>query len=417
MTENTGVPGRRCRGSVDMLPDDMAKFRHIEDVFRDSCLKWGYQEVKTPTLEYMHLFTSTGTLTTSRLGRVYSFLDWDGWSGERVVLRPDCTIPVARMYIDSKTGRKDPAKLFYVMSVFAFEETGSESREKWQCGAEFLGGMSPLADAELMSIAVEVVRHLGLGNLEVRLSHVGVLRELLKSLALGEEEERETLDQVLDGNTEAIARIKGMNGDIAKLISLLFDHKSSSVGLLKNCRSMCGQGLAAVGKALDDFIALAEVLDAVGCLYQIDMGSARGFEYYTGVTFQLSCGNKRIGAGGRYDALVPLMDGGAVPASGFALYVDRIAPLMQAGAGLQSPWKGILIETGQSTEAVKASFDIAHDLREAGYVADVGLPDQRPNRWSWKLSVHPPTYVLTGPDGKNHKAGSASEVLSILGGR
>ncbi|MDO8472240.1 MAG: ATP phosphoribosyltransferase regulatory subunit, partial [Dehalococcoidia bacterium] len=176
-------------------------------------------------------------------------------------------------------------------------------------------------------------------------------------------------------------------------------------------------GLAAVGKALDDFIALAQLLDAVGCRYQIDMASARGFEYYTGVTFQLYSGNNRVGAGGRYDALVPLMDGGSVPASGFGLYMDRIVPLMEAGAGLQSPWKGILIETGQTIEAVKASFEIAKDLREAGYVADVCLKDQRANRWSWKLSVQPPSYVLTGPDGKERKAGSALEVLSLLGGR
>ncbi|MDO8473717.1 MAG: ATP phosphoribosyltransferase regulatory subunit, partial [Dehalococcoidia bacterium] len=247
MIDNMSLPGRKCRGSVDMLPEDMARFRHVEDVFLDSCLNWGYQEVKTPTLEYLHLFTSTGTLTTSRLGRVSSFLDWDGWSGERVVLRPDCTIPVARMYIESKPGRTDPAKLFYVMNVFAFEEKSNDSREKWQCGAEFVGGVSPLADAELMSIAVEVVKHLGLGDLEMKLSHVGVLRELLRSLALGEEEERDTLDQVLDGSPEALARVKGMNGNVAKVISLLFDHKSNSVGLLKNCRAMCGQGLAAVG--------------------------------------------------------------------------------------------------------------------------------------------------------------------------
>src|SRR5512143_2374896 len=82
----------------DLLPADMEKFRYISEAFRYSCLRWGYEEVRTPTLEYLHLFTSAGTLTPSMLERVYSFLDWDGWSGERVVLRPDATIPVARWY-------------------------------------------------------------------------------------------------------------------------------------------------------------------------------------------------------------------------------------------------------------------------------------------------------------------------------
>ncbi|MBI2957318.1 MAG: ATP phosphoribosyltransferase regulatory subunit [Chloroflexi bacterium] len=407
----------KCRGCYDMQPGEMAQFRHIEDVFRDSCLKWGYQEVKTPTLEYMHLFTSTGTLTMGKLSRVYSFLDWDGWSGERVVLRPDCTIPVARMYIEGKAGRSDPAKLFYVMNVFAFEDSGRESREKWQCGAEFLGGSGPLADAELMSLAVNALGAMGVKGARLRLSHVGVLRELLKGLASGEDDQREMLDQILDGNCEALARIKNNEGELGKLVSLLVDHTSSSASLLKNCRSMCGANLAALGKALDDFVAVAELLDSVGCPYEIDMGSARGFEYYTGVTFQVFCGASNVGAGGRYDALIPLMEGGDVPASGFGLYMDRMLSLVQAGAGVQSPWKGILIETAHTPGAVKASFDIARVLRDGGFVADLGLPGQRTNLWSWKLAVEPNAYVLTGPDGMKSEVASPLEVLRLVGGR
>jgi len=365
----------------------------------------------------MHLFTSTGTLTSGKLDKVYSFLDWDGWSGERVVLRPDCTIPVARAYVESKQGRSDPAKLFYTMNVFAFEGSGAESREKWQCGAEYIGGSSPLADTELVTIAMNVLHLLGLGGVRLKLSHVGVLRELLKGLAMGEEEERETLDQLLDGSVEALGRIRERNGGLSKVISLLLDHRSASAGLLKNCRSMCGTGFAAVGKALDGFVALAEMLDSVGCPYEIDMASARGFEYYTGVTFEMSCGGHRVCSGGRYDALVPLVGGGKVPASGFAVFLDKIAPLMQPGAGLQSPWKGVLIETSDTPAAVKASFDIARVLRQAGFVADVCPADERLNRWSWKLSVQPPEFTLTGPDGKQVRAGSAIEVLRIVGGK
>jgi len=94
----------RCKGMRDLLPDDMAKFRQIEEVFRHCSTKWGYEEVRTPMLEYLHLFTATGTLTAGMLGRVYSFLDWDGWSGERVVLRPEGTIPAARLYLEDFAG-------------------------------------------------------------------------------------------------------------------------------------------------------------------------------------------------------------------------------------------------------------------------------------------------------------------------
>jgi len=102
---------QRCKGTRDLSPEEMVRFRLIEGVFRDCCLKWGNREVRTPTIEYLHLFTSAGTLTPSMLGKVYSFLDWDDWSGERVVLRPDGTIPVARLYIDTMQG-KGLAKLF-----------------------------------------------------------------------------------------------------------------------------------------------------------------------------------------------------------------------------------------------------------------------------------------------------------------
>ncbi len=152
---------QRCKGSRDLSPEEMRGFRLIEGVFRDCCLKRGYEEVRTPTLEYLHLFTSTGTLTPSRLGKVYSFLDWDGWSGERVVLRPDGTIPIARLYIDTMA-EKELAKLFYVTNVFIFEETGKETREKWQCGAELIGAGSTIADVELVILALEVLKKLGL---------------------------------------------------------------------------------------------------------------------------------------------------------------------------------------------------------------------------------------------------------------
>src|SRR3990172_7112679 len=101
----------RCQGMRDMLPADMERFRRIEAAFRAACLGWGYGGVRTPTIEPLPLFPSAGTLSPQMLERVYSFLDWDGWSGERVVLRPDSTIPSARLYIEYISGG-GVAKLF-----------------------------------------------------------------------------------------------------------------------------------------------------------------------------------------------------------------------------------------------------------------------------------------------------------------
>src|SRR5216684_4571101 len=102
----------RSNGMRDILPADMERFRRIELTFRDVCLGWGYEEVRTPTIEHLYLFTSAGTLSPQMLDRVYSFLDWDGWSGERVGLRPDSTIAVARLYHEQLRDQ-GAAKLFY----------------------------------------------------------------------------------------------------------------------------------------------------------------------------------------------------------------------------------------------------------------------------------------------------------------
>src|SRR3990172_5481203 len=169
------MKAQRCKGTRDLSTEEMARFGSIEGIFRDCCLGWGYDEVRTPTLEYLHLFTSTGTLTPSRLRKVYSFLDWDGWSGERVVLRPDGTIPVARYYTENFPGG-GLARLFYATSVFVFEEDAAKTRERWQCGAELIGPGSALADAELISLALEALARLGLDKVELQLSHAGLIK-------------------------------------------------------------------------------------------------------------------------------------------------------------------------------------------------------------------------------------------------
>ena len=193
------MENQKCKGMQDLLPNDMLRFRRIEDVFRNCCLNWGYQEVRTPTLEYLHLFTAAGTLTPSMLGRVYSFLDWDGWSGERVVLKPDGTIPVARLYIDN-ISENETARLFYITNIFAFEGTGKENRERWQYGSELLGGGGFVTDVEIILLAQEVLHKLALKDIELQLSHAGLIKALIRELQLSPNEEAEVTNRILEGD-------------------------------------------------------------------------------------------------------------------------------------------------------------------------------------------------------------------------
>jgi histidyl-tRNA synthetase len=226
---------QKCKGARDLLPKDTEAFRYIEDVFRKACLSWGYQEVRTPTLEYLHLFTAAGTLTPNMLSKVYSFLDWDGWSGERVVLRPDGTIPVARLYIENLP-QNEIARLFYVTNVFAFEETGKENRERWQCGVELMGSDKPASDIELILLAVETIRQLGVSDIQIQLSHAGVLNALLKELKLSSDEEIKLLDQILDGNWQVLTEAKPKNSEINRLVSLFLDLKGKPAVFWKTLR-------------------------------------------------------------------------------------------------------------------------------------------------------------------------------------
>ena len=385
---------QRCKGTRDLSPEEMVRFRLIEGLFRDRCLKWGYREVKTPTIEYLHLFTSAGTLTPSMLGKVYSFLDWDGWSGERVVLRPDGTIPIARLYIDTMAG-EGPAKLFYVTNTFIFEETGRKTRERWQCGTELIGVSSPSSDAELILLALEVLQKLNLKGVELRLSHAGLIKALLGKLGLNPEEQARIFDQILDGDVKALARIKSGKAELDGILFPLLNLKGQSSGFLKNLKALSAQSLPEFEPYLDNFIAIVDLLEALGCRYQIDIASGAGFEYYTGVIFQLFIAGEKIGGGGRYDALIPAMGGGDIPASGFALYLDRLMNLV-APETLAKPIIQVILVRAEKEEVLKTAFEAASRLREAGYVAELELGGQAPAGLRWTLHVQSkkPFFIL-----------------------
>ncbi len=406
---------QRCKGTRDLSPEEMTRFRLIEGAFRDCCLKGGYEEVRTPTLEYLHLFTSTGTLTPSMLGKVYSFLDWDGWSGERVVLRPDGTIPVARLYIDSME-EKELARLFYIANVFIFEPTGKKTRERWQGGAELIGTGSPLADVELIMLALAVLKRLNIAGIEVRLSHAGVIRALLAKLGLSPGEQAMVFDRILDGDVEALAKLEPGRAELGEALSLWLNLKGESSGFLKNLKTLSLQSLPELEPSLDDFINIVDLVEALGCNYRIDIASGRGFEYYTGVIFQLFLGEEKIGGGGRYDALIPLMGGSDIPASGFALYLDRLMNLVAPEVLAKPPAPRVLVRA--EPEAIKQGFSIASCLRDAGYVAELYLGGQEPANLRWTLDVQAkaPLFILT--DEVSHarcEAQAADEVLTLLG--
>ncbi|MEE8347891.1 MAG: ATP phosphoribosyltransferase regulatory subunit, partial [Dehalococcoidia bacterium] len=319
----------RCRGMRDMLPDDMRRFRRVEDAFRMACLGWGYEEIRTPVLEHLHLFTTAGTLSPQMLGRVYSFLDWDGWSGERVVLRPDSTIPSARLYGESLDGGK-LAKLFYVQSVFRFAE-GDESREDWQCGVELIGESRPQGDIELVLLGREVLARLGL-EADVRVSHPGLVRSVLARAGLDASEQLAVYDRILDGDAAALQELQERLPDVGASLGMLLAVEGEGVAYLNNLRSTFAESIPALEEPLEELATVVGALEGLGCRCLISAAMVRNFEYYTGPAFQLAVAGRKVGSGGRYDALVSLIGGQQVPASGFALEAEVVAGLLPAEA-------------------------------------------------------------------------------------
>ena len=408
---------QRCKGMRDMPPGEMAVFRLVEGIFRDCCTKWGYQEVRTPTIEYLHLFTSAGTLTPGMLGKVYSFLDWDGWSGERVVLRPDGTIPVARFYTENLED-KGLARLFYATNIFIFEEAGEKTRERWRCAAELIGAGSAMADIELIELSLEVLKKLGLRGVKLRLSHAGLIKALLEKIGFNPEEQDRLFDRILDGDVKALTEISRENPELDSSSLQLLSLKGQSPGYLKNQRALLTQSMPEIGSYLDDFLNTVDLLEALGCSYQIDIASGAGFEYYTGMIFQFYIGGEKIGGGGRYDALISSMDGGDVPACGFALYLDRLMNLVKPETITTSTPQRMLIRAqSKDIVAIKEAFKIASSLREVGYIAEFDLNGGKLGDFRWIIEVRsrPPLLSLvdTLKSGRTDVS-SIKDVLKLL---
>ena len=411
---------QKCKGTCDLSTEEMRRFRFIEDAFRDSCLKWGYQEVRTPTIEYLHLFTSTGTLTPGTLGKVYSFLDWDGWSGERVVLRPEGTIPTVRLYIDNLADKK-LARLFYVINTFIFEETGRENREKWQCGVELIGADSISADVELITLSLEVLKKLGLKNIELKLSHAGLIRALLTGFGLSPQEQGKVFDQILDGDIAVLSRLKAKTPDLARLLTPLLGLKGESPGFLRNLKTMFGSNLPEFIPALDNFIGMVDLLTAMGQKYQIDIASGRGFEYYTGIIFQISAGETKLGGGGRYNALIPLMGGENTPASGFALQMNTLMNLIEVPSPAKSENNAALVMViGNKPDLMKSAYSLTNSLREAGFMVSIQVDNEDKNDFEWIIEINAPAadFVIASRSNKRKlTATTIGNVVNILEGK
>ena len=396
----------RCRGMRDMLPQEMRRFRRVEVAFRAACQGWGYEEIRTPILEHLHLFTTAGTLSPQMLGRVYSFLDWDGWSGERGGLRPDSTIPAARLYTESLEGG-GAVKLFYIQNVFRFAE-GDESREDWQCGVELIGDGKLEGDVELILLGREVLARLGL-EANLRLSHTGLVRAVLAQAGLNASEQLALYDRILDGDESALGELQARLPELGTSLEMLLAMEGEGGAYLNNLRSAFTKGVPQMEGALDELAIVVEALEGLGCRCLISAAMVRNFEYYTGPAFQFEVSGRRVGGGGRYDALVSLIGGAQVPASGFALEAGSLASLLAAEVS-ERRIITVALEARDGASLASA-FRLASALRMQGLAVQVA---GEPPQGAPVVKAADEEWVLVEPAGRKSRLASVEAVAEAL---
>jgi len=325
----------------DLTIQEVEYFRTIEKIFLKRCRQFGYKEIKTGTIQPLHIYTALGTLSPNRLKRMYSFLDWDGWSGERVVLKPDSSPSVVRFYADHLYHLQFKQKLCYVENHFEWSDTGENISERWQCGIENIGDNSITSDIETIYIAQDILEELGFDKRHVFLSYPSIVRHIVQTLIFSKDQQIQILDAI---KKQRMDQVKSMLTGIDKgaVLLKLLEIKGNSVNFLKNIFQLLnGPEFKSINNDMDRLLEVSEKLDRIQCAYTLDFSLIGNLDYYTGIQFQIFSEPLRktnaeiLCAGGRYDNLALEMfrllkkeshslTQDNIPAIGFALYAKNI---------------------------------------------------------------------------------------------
>ncbi len=353
----------RPRGTNDFLPGETEKWQYVENLLRELCREFGYQEIRTPIFEETQLFQrGVGDTTDIVQKEMYTFNDM----GQRsITLRPENTASVVRAYIENKLyGALQPVKLYYMGPMFRYERPqAGRYRQFHQFGVECFGAASPEADAEVIALAWEFYHRLGLKNLQLHLNSVGcpncrpAHRKALQDFLWPHLSELcPTCQSRFEKNPMRILDCKSpvcqaITKDVPTTIDCLCD----------DCR--------------DNFEAVCRYLDAAGIKYAINYCLVRGLDYYTNTAFEIIM--EEIGAqsaicgGGRYNGLMQELGGTPTPGVGFALGMERIFAAL-AAQNIEVP-----IETGRDVfvaaideTADLAAFSFLMQLRKMGIKAE-----------------------------------------------
>jgi len=321
-------------GFRDFYPEQLATRNYLMSVWRDVARRYGFVEYDGPPLEPLDLYTKKSG--DEIVGQLYTFTDK---GGREVALRPEMTPTLARMVSAKANSMRKPIRWFSVPQLFRYErQQKGRLKEHFQLNVDIIGEASVAADAELLAVAIDVMRALGLTAKDVRarvsdrrlltalLSHVGVKKAELQAVfgaidKTGREPREVTLDKVEKVVSKAdaqrgVERILKNSGDLAAIAND-FPDSPEVVEEISHMREYLGF-LDALG---------------VGDWVDFDLSIVRGLAYYTGKVFELFDAKGELRAicgGGRYDDLLSTIGGVDLPALGFGMGDVVLTELLRA---------------------------------------------------------------------------------------
>ena len=350
---------KALRGMNDILPGSSELWQELEKNSISVFHRFGYREIKTPVLEEKGLFVkSVGGETDIVTKEMFSFVD----RGERdVVLRPEGTAPIVRAYIEANLHKTDPfQKFYYIEPMFRAERPqAGRMRQFHQIGAEAIGSLNPVVDAEMILLMACILDKNGIKNYTIRLNNLGCHSDKIKLSKALQEQFADKKAMLCDDCKKRLEknplRVLDCKKDscrtIARGVLKLVDF------LCKNCK--------------DHFSAVKEYLKGTSVEKKCvdDPYIVRGLDYYTSTVFEVSHpdlgAQDALGAGGRYDNLVKDMGGPELGAVGFALGMERMLIVCAKDMPVHKGTAAVYVAS-IGEKAAKKCFAIVNELRDAG---------------------------------------------------
>jgi len=325
------------QGVRDILPDEALKIERVTTTIGSLFLGYGFKKIITPLLEYED--TLALGMGGNLMERVLKFID--PFTGRVLAMRPDITPQVARLVATRMRGHALPLRLYYNDNAIRYVGHGrAKLRQIPQIGAEFISKeASAKADAEMIIMAIEALKAVGLTDFKIDMGDVSFLKNVLAGLGVSGPLQEEIKDAVALKDRSGLGEVLERAGsDISaahKKTLLEIPGLYGGEEVIKKARGLVSEKSAlAVLDNLEEVLAIIRERGLAG-LVTIDLGEARGFDYYTGIIFEgFAMGfGKPLLSGGRYDHLLERYGSRPVAATGFAFETENVVAAIDLAVG------------------------------------------------------------------------------------